>query len=102
MDKPKVKKPKVDKKKVSKPKVKKPKVKKPKVDKKKISKPKVKKPKVDKKKVSKPKVVHKGGADNIGNTTVGLFKSFFAFGKGIFAEIDLLIKTPGQLGKIAG
>ena len=83
MDKTKVKKPKVDKK---------PKVKKPKVDKKKVSKPKVK----------KPKVLQKGGRDNIGNTTVGLFKSFFAFGKGIFAEIDLLTKTPGQLGKIAG
>ncbi len=95
--KPKVKKPKVDKKKISKPKVDKKKISKPKVDKKKIS-----KPKVDKKKISKPKVVHKGGADNIGNTTVGLFKSFFEFGKNIFAEIDLLTKTPGQLGKIAG
>ena len=80
------------------------------MDKKKVSKPKVKKPKVPKKKVSKSKVKktipskkiqHKGGSDNIGNTTEGLFKSFFAFGKDIFAEIDLLTKTPGQLGKIA-
>ena len=80
------------------------------MDKKKVPKPRVKKPKVPKKKVSKPKVPKKkvskkiqlkGGADNIGNTTEGLFKSFFAFGKDIFAEIDLLTKTPGQLGKIA-
>jgi hypothetical protein len=81
----------MDKKKVKKPKVPKPKVPKPKVPKKKISNPKVK----------KPKIKQKGGADNIGNTTVGLFKSFFSFGKNIFAEIDLLTKTPGQLGKIA-
>jgi hypothetical protein len=80
------------------------------MDKKKVSKPKVKKPKVSKKKNSKSKVKktksskkieQKGGGDNIGNTTVGLFKSFFSFGKNIFAEIDLLTKTPGQLGKIA-
>ena len=78
------------------------------MDKKKVSK--LKKPKVPKKKVSKSKVKkigpskkiqHKGGSDNIGNTTVGLFKSFFSFGKNIFAEIDLLTKSPGQLGKIA-
>ena len=78
------------------------------MDKKKVSK--LKKPKVPKKKVSKSKVKkigpskkiqHKGGSDNIGNTTVGLFKSFFSFGKNIFAEINLLTKTPGQLGKIA-
>ena len=67
------------------------------MDKKKVSKPKVKKPKVPK----KSKIQQKGGADNIGNTTAGLFKSFFEFGKDIFAEIDLLTKTPGQLGKIA-
>jgi hypothetical protein len=85
----------MDKKKVSKPKVKKPKVKKPKVPKKKVSKPKVKKL------IPSKKIQHKGGGDNIGNTTVGLFKSFFSFGKNIFAEIDLLTKTPGQLGKIA-
>ena len=84
----------MDKKKVSKPKVPKPKVSKPKV-----SKPKVSKPKVSKPKVSKPK--QKGGDDNILNTTEGLFKSFFGFGKEIFAEIDLLTKTPGELGKIA-
>ncbi len=72
------------------------------MDKKKVPKPKVKKPKVKKPKVKKPKKIQqKGGGDNIGNTTEGLFKSFFAFGKDIFAEIDLLIKTPGQLGKIA-
>ena len=47
------------------------------------------------------KILHKGGGDNIGNTTVGLFKSFLSFGKDIFDEIDLLTKTPGQLGKIA-
>ena len=87
----------MDKKKVSKPKVKKPKVKKPKVKKPKVPKKKVSKPKVPK----KSKIQQKGGADNIGNTTVGLFKSFFSFGKNIFAEIDLLTKTPGQLGKIA-
>jgi hypothetical protein len=81
----------MDKKKVKKPKVPKPKVKKPKVPKKKVSKPNVK----------KSKIQQKGGSDNIGNTTVGLFKSFFDFGKDIFAEIDLLTKTPGQLGKIA-
>jgi hypothetical protein len=96
----------MDKKKVKKPKVKKPKVKKPKVPKPKVKKPKVKKPKVPKSnvknpKVKKSKIQQKGGADNIGNTTVGLFKSFFAFGKDIFTEIDLLTKTPGQLGKIA-
>ena len=82
----------MDKKKVKKPKVPKPKVKKPKVPKKKVSKPKV---------PTKSKIQQKGGADNIGNTTAGLFKSFFEFGKDIFAEIDLLTKTPGQLGKIA-
>ena len=71
------------------------------MDKKKVKKPKVPKKKVSKPKVSKPKVQQKGGDDNIGNTTVGLFKSFFSFGKDIFAEIDLLTKTPGQLGKIA-
>jgi hypothetical protein len=84
----------MDKKKVPKPKVKKPKGKKPKG-----KKPKGKKPKVKKPKVKKPK--QKGGSDNIENTTVGLFKSFFAFGKDIFAEIDLLTQTPGQLGIIA-
>jgi hypothetical protein len=82
------------------------------MDKKKVSKPKVKKPKVPKKKVPKSKskvkkigpskkIQHKGGSDNIGNTTVGLFKSFFSFGQNIFGEIDLLTKSPGQLGKIA-
>jgi hypothetical protein len=80
----------MDKKKVKKPKVKKPKVKKPKVSKSKV-----------KKTMSSKKIKQKGGGDNIGNTTVGLFKSFFSFGKNIFAEIDLLTKTPGQLGKIA-
>jgi len=69
------------------------------MDKKKVPKPKVPKPKVKKPKVKKPK--QKGGGDNIENTTVGLFKSFFAFGENIFAEIDLLTQTPGQLGKIA-
>ena len=86
---------------MDKKKVKKPKVSKPKVSKPKVSKPKVSKPKVSKPKLKKPKIQQKGGADNIGNTTVGLFKSFFSFGKDIFTEIDLLTKTPGQLGKIA-
>ena len=90
----------MDKKKVSKPKVKKPKVKKPKVPKPKAKKPKAKKPKA-KTTANSKKNHHKGGGDNIGNTTVGLFKSFFSFGQNIFAEIDLLTKTPGQLGKIA-
>ena len=63
------------------------------MDKKKVSKPKVSKP--------KSKIKQKGGSDNILNTTEGLFKSFFGFGEQIFAEIDLLTKTPGQLGKIA-
>jgi hypothetical protein len=95
----------MDKKKVSKPKVQKPKVQKPKVQKPKVQKSKVKKPKVQKPKAKTTanikKIQQKGGRDNIGNTTAGLFKSFFSFGKNIYAEIDLLTKTPGQLGKIA-
>ncbi len=75
------------------------------MDKKKVSKPKpkVKNPKVPKTKSNpkKTKVLHKGGAENIGTSTAGLFTSFWDFGKEIFNEIDLLTKTPGKLGKIA-
>jgi hypothetical protein len=65
------------------------------------SKPKAK-PKTSKKpKSSKPKVStkskQKGGSDNIANTTEGLFKSFFNFGKDLFTEIDSLTKLPGEL-----
>ena len=78
----------MDKKKVSKPKTKPKKQKVPK------TKPKVSKPK-------KTKVLHKGGAENIGTSTAGLFTSFWDFGKEIFNEIDLLTNTPAKLCKIA-
>lgn len=83
------------KRKTTKPKTIKPKTTKPKTTKKtKSSKPKsTKKPKS-----SKPK--QKGGSDNIANTTEGLFKSFYYFGKDLFAEIDSLTKLPGQLSAI--
>jgi hypothetical protein len=96
----------MDKKKVTKPKVKK-----PIVPKKKVTKPKGKNPIIPKKKVKKinvkkpistKKIKHKGGArENIGTTTGNLFKSIWDFGGAIYTEIDLLTKTPGQLGKIA-
>jgi len=71
------------------------------MDKKKVP----KKQKVPKSKVKKTnstkKIQHKGGAENIGTSTAGLFTSFFDFGKAIFNEIDLLTNTPAKLGKIA-
>jgi outer membrane biosynthesis protein TonB len=76
------------------------------MDKKKVSKPKPKpkpKPKTKPKtkpKVKKLKVQHKGGTtDNIGNTSIGLVTSFASLMEDIFAEIDLIAKTPGELIK---
>ena len=64
----------------------------------KISKPKVsKKPKSSTKPKTSTKSKQKGGSDNIANTTEGLFKSFFNFGKTLFTEIDSLTKLPGEL-----
>ena len=61
----------------------------------KTSKPKTSKKSKTSKKPKSSK--QKGGSDNIANTTEGLFKSFFNFGKTLFTEIDSLTKLPGEL-----